>query len=282
MLNLVWRTPGPDTGRDIEGHFAQQDLSGQTVLQVWYVECKRYTAAIDWPTVWQKLSYADNLGADFLLLVTNSNPSPACETQISQWNAARRGPQIRVWRGYDLHRVLVQFPIVALKYGILEPHMPPSSGFLELALDLTKMVQSAYVANALEMDYRSSLETAAAVAELLSWRMSDISEYGRLVASGPDTGREYYDWLDTDADIVGFDEVSVRALSAAARYITASARVEIRRTVGGITMNGIDARRPPSEAGQQLLIRIGLWTDLELSAIDPARPFWSIRKRTHH
>src|SRR5689334_4421657 len=78
LKNVVWRTPGADGGRDIEGYAFDRDLSGQDVVQKWYVECKLYSSSLDWPTIWNKISYADAQGADFLLVVTNSNPSPTC------------------------------------------------------------------------------------------------------------------------------------------------------------------------------------------------------------
>src|ERR1700737_1902420 len=75
--NLVWRTPGSDGGRDIEGDLPTRDLSGSLTHQRWFVECKRYTSSIDWPTVWNKVSYAENIHADFLLIVTTTTLSPS-------------------------------------------------------------------------------------------------------------------------------------------------------------------------------------------------------------
>src|SRR5258706_16433701 len=72
MSNVVWRTPGADGGRDIEGQTTELDLSGTAVSRKWYVECKRYATSVDWPTIYPKLSYADSHHADFLLLCTTS------------------------------------------------------------------------------------------------------------------------------------------------------------------------------------------------------------------
>jgi hypothetical protein len=76
LKRLVWRTPGSDGGRDIEGLYTAIDFSSYHYTQKWYIECKRYSSSIDWPTVWNKIAYADARKVDFLLLVTNSNPSP--------------------------------------------------------------------------------------------------------------------------------------------------------------------------------------------------------------
>src|SRR6185503_13599865 len=70
LRNATWRTPGPDAGRDIEGEYLTVDLSETLSLERWYVECKHYTSAIDWPTIFAKIAYAQNHRADFLLLVT--------------------------------------------------------------------------------------------------------------------------------------------------------------------------------------------------------------------
>jgi len=90
VRGLTWRTPGADGGRDIEGHVSTLDFSGVESRQRWYFECKRYTNSLDWPLIYAKVAFADANGADFLLVVTNSNPSPACETQIATWNSEHR------------------------------------------------------------------------------------------------------------------------------------------------------------------------------------------------
>ncbi|HDZ9489188.1 TPA: restriction endonuclease, partial [Vibrio cholerae] len=64
LRNAVWRTPGSDVGRDIEGNYYISDLSGLYQKQKWYVECKRYAKSVDWPTVWNKIAYAETHSAD--------------------------------------------------------------------------------------------------------------------------------------------------------------------------------------------------------------------------
>lgn len=41
MLNVTWRTPGADGGRDIEGTVVHSDFSLTRTEQKWYVECRR-------------------------------------------------------------------------------------------------------------------------------------------------------------------------------------------------------------------------------------------------
>jgi hypothetical protein len=94
MRNLVWRTPGADGGRDLEGEFSTIDFSGDHATQRWYIECKRYKSAIDWPTVHEKLAIAENHRADFLLFVTTSNFSSPCRDEVDRRN--KRGGSVRI------------------------------------------------------------------------------------------------------------------------------------------------------------------------------------------
>jgi len=178
--NLTWRTPGADGGRDIEGDLPARDLSGGLVYQRWFIECKRYTSSIDWPTVWGKAAYAQNGGADFLLIVTTSTLSPTCESEVTKWNLRRERPVIRAWRAYDLERMLGQFSAVATKYGLSTSGDGEGKAFQDLAFEAAKLIQSAYSAAEFEVDSSIYLEAAAALAELLSARMDEVSNYGSI------------------------------------------------------------------------------------------------------
>ena len=145
LRNVTWRTPGADGGRDIEGVEYTRDLSGHDTIYRWYVECKRYSASIDWPTIWTKVSYADVQAADYLLLVTNSNPSPNCENKINEWNASGRRPKIRTWRGYELPGLLRNFPHIAVMHGLSENQSDLQASILPLALLATNIGQVASV-----------------------------------------------------------------------------------------------------------------------------------------
>jgi hypothetical protein len=193
LENLVWRTPGADGGRDIEGDLPVRDLSGSLVHQRWFVECKRYRGAIDWPTVWNKAAFAQNNDADFLLLMTTSTPSPPCETEITKWNAHKRQPIIRAWRGYQLQRILSRFPAIRLKYGLLSPTDDKGASFVSLAIDLAKFIQSAYAVSEMRQDNPVPLQAAAAVAELLSARMQDFETVGKIVIAPIDPKVDLYD-----------------------------------------------------------------------------------------
>ena len=110
LSNVDWRTPGADGGRDIEGLWTQFDLSGYEQRTKWFVECKRYAAAVDWPTIYEKVAYADSHQADVLLMCTSSSFSPAALTRVAEWNDRRRRPTIRLWPQHELHLRLQQHP----------------------------------------------------------------------------------------------------------------------------------------------------------------------------
>jgi len=119
LRNAVWRTPGSDEGRDIEGEITTIDFSGYYATTKWYIECKRYSTSVDWPTVWQKIAYADSHSADYLFIVTTAHLSPQCKTEISRWHGDRRRPAIRVWDAANLEQILLQHPRVLIKYAAI-------------------------------------------------------------------------------------------------------------------------------------------------------------------
>jgi restriction endonuclease Mrr len=89
VQNLRWRTPSADGGRDLEGDLAVVDFSGETVRQRWYIECKRYSQSLSWPTVYEKLAIAINHAAHFLLFITTSNFSSQCRDEVQRHNDIR-------------------------------------------------------------------------------------------------------------------------------------------------------------------------------------------------
>ncbi len=216
--NLTWRTPGSDEGRDIEGLFYFVDASGYSSLQKWHVECKRYESSVSWPVLWEKLSYADVKQVDFFLLSTNSQPSPQCESQIAEWNKSTRSPQIRIWRGYNLDHFVRLYGVVALKYGLREPASQFTHDFGPLSSVLTKTIQAAYVASTIGVAGATALEAAAALSELLTLRMSQVSKIGRFVAASEVPKIESYPWASMSGPSCEIEETSLRAICAYLRF----------------------------------------------------------------
>jgi Restriction endonuclease len=277
MKTLVWRTPGADGGRDIEGVFPIMDLSGHFSQQRWYVECKRYSSSIDWPTVYRKVAHADANGADFLLLVTNSNPSPDCESEIANWNESKRTVRIRAWRGYELDRILTGYPSVAAKHGLLEGGGLSEISFQRIMLELMKAAQASYVANQLRQDASAGLEAGAALSELVSLRMDQLRTYGRTLPPVPAATAPDYQWLDWNGLNWPWDEAGLRAFLAFFRYATGAKRVRLETVGIEGKLVPIEARCRLTDTVRRTLVEVALWSDIEISSLDDGGATLSMR-----
>ena len=267
LRNLVWRTPGADGGRDIEGVEVRNDLSGNVSVVRWYVECKQYTNSIDWPTIWKKIAYAESNEASFLLLVTSNNPTPTAETEITKWNLRRDAVQIRVWRGYQLDQHLASYPSVRVKYGLAEAAASDVE-FLPLLLEITKMAQASYVANDFGSDPVPGLEAAAALAELVSLRMDQVRRHGHPVAEGLVNVAPDYGWLSWQGDVGSWEEAGLRALLASHRYLLAASgsAVSVQDGVALVQLAEPRGRLTPAVRGS--LARIAMWANIEVELED--------------
>ncbi len=277
---ITWRTPGADGGRDIECVFHQPDATGHVDVQVWYVECKRYSSSVDWPTVWAKIAYAENAKAQYLLLATNNNPSPNCETEISKWNVSGRSLRIRTWRGYDFDRILSVYKHVAVKYGLLDTQIDQHAGLNGLVLYLMKITQSAYTTNAFGLTAVRDMEAAAAVSELISLRMDQLATYGRTVAAVHTEGALDFDWLEWDRPAQEWVTTEMRAFLASYRQIVASDDIMARVTDTGIMFTPKAARSVLNQTNLATLAEVALWSDVELQVLDQTSGTITVVRRT--
>jgi len=184
VKNLVWRTPGPDGGRDLQGEFTDVDFAGTSRTSKWFIECKRYSSTISWPTVWEKLAYADSHQSDALLIVSTATFSPQCLNEIENWSGGKRSPSIRVWPRNELIYRLELNPAVAFKYGLIEKPDISADAMADLALHLSKMCQSAASAVSFGLPSDRYASTSMALAELLYTRAKDLREHGEFRRTG--------------------------------------------------------------------------------------------------
>ena len=233
MKNVVWRTPGADGGRDIEGLSFVRDISGQDVVQKWYIECKLYSSSLDWPTIWNKIAHADAQGADFLLVVSNNNPSPMCETRIEEWNAARRRPVVRFWRGYDLPSFLNSHPRIAVMYGLSEGAERIDASVLPLSIVIAKTAQAAFLADSFGASPTIALEAAAALSELLSRRLDDLKKYGRFTPMADAGDTLDFTWVSQSGSSSAWEGVGLRATLAFARHVLGAEEANV--TIDGVS-----------------------------------------------
>lgn len=268
VRNLTRRTPGSDGGRDIEGEIFVQDFSGFNLRQRWYFECKRYSSSLDWPLVYAKVAHADTNGADFLLVVTNSMPSPACESQIANWNNSRRSPQIRFWRGYELDFIAGQYPAVASKYGLRLPPEPLVGEFLDAALEIAKISQAAYAAAVLGTDALPAIEASSALSELFSLRATQIGKFGRFVDLDQEQQCQLYPWVDT-ANPLRANSTAVRACLSVFRFVLGANRVRIERVQDSLLIVPMSFRAHTVTAtSRRLLAIVAVWSNVEVELRD--------------
>ena len=265
LRNAVWRTPGSDGGRDIEGEMPTVDFSGFSAASKWYVECKRYATSVDWPTVWEKIAYADSHEADFLLVVTTSALSPLCKSEISTWNAKRRKPALRFWEGPNLEQMLDHHPAILVKHGLsTDARLAPAS-FMSLAQQTSKVIQAAY--GTAEADGRDNpaLEAASALAELLTAKIKDAENGGKAPAPRFVPTVDGFHWLTVSGDtgvLSGYDRHGLRAVLALLRHVTGVKTATA--TAGGSAVRiTLPAGKLPNTAATTLLLEAGFWGDIE-------------------
>lgn len=218
MKNVIWRTPGADGGRDIEGVMLEADISGATDVRRWYVECKRYSTTLDWPTVRGKVAYAESNDADFLLVATTANPTPQCENEISKWNAGNHRPQVRFWRGYDLPNIIRGVPHIAAIFGLGDNRTQADAALIPLAEVVMGLAQASYAQSYFSGDKSSSSETVAAISELFGVRLRDLRDFGRAVVGPGARGCKLFLWLHVNANLDGWEDTSLRAVLSFLRY----------------------------------------------------------------
>ena len=217
MKNLEWRTPGADGGRDIEGEMFICDFSKIQTVEKWHIECKRYTDSVPWPTIHEKVAYGDTQKADFLLLITNSMPSPACRDEIKKWNDQKRFPRIRCWDGVKLEELILAEKAIRIKYSLsTEKHLLDlfSSPLVEVS---TKVILSAYGKAA---EPSEDLELAAAIGDLLLSSYSAYEKGESIVRKKSQIERDLYQWVipSKDCNISTFDPNGLRAVLSAVRF----------------------------------------------------------------
>lgn len=219
LRNPVWRTPGADGGRDIEGLVNSADFSGEILSDRVYVECKRYQTAIDWPTVFGKLAYATNHGANILLICSPSGLSNPCKDEVHRHNLHHHSAvRIRYWDAARLASRFEQFPQLIVKYGLgavtLDKQWLAFRPIAEMAL---KSVNSAYGSS----DRPSpSLEFSASLSELLLARIDNVAK-GLGIGFRPMSTKDCFSWMQLAGDISQFskfDRNGFRTLIAAIRF----------------------------------------------------------------
>jgi len=181
MLNVTWRTPGADGGRDIEGTVVHSDFSLNQTAQKWYVECKKYAGSVSWPTIYAKIAFAHSNGADVLLMCTSSKYTPTAINEVTKWNNAKVGPTIRLWPGHQIDLLLNKHQDIAWKYGLENAPLPVTGSTLDLTMSLSKCVTS----HCSQLEFSDApispmLRAAQAISSLLQTKMESAARVGKF------------------------------------------------------------------------------------------------------
>jgi len=215
LKNAVWRTPGRDGGRDIQGEWYVDDLSGHIGRQVWYVECKKYEASVSWPAVWEKIAFAESNQADVLLFAVTSSLSPQAVDEVNRWNANRKTPLIRFWNGFDVEKQLRLYPVIAIKYGLTpNPSSEIGGALLPTVNMLLKFSISAHSAEVFATPAESKRAVLYSLSELISARLSEIEYDGAFCIANFRASKDGFEWLDNSMALerLQVDIYSIRAL----------------------------------------------------------------------
>lgn len=273
LRNAVWRTPGPDAGRDIEGECFGTDLSETLSVQRWYVECKHYQTAVDWPTVFAKLAYASNHHADFLLLITTGHVSPRAKEEIALRSRRREWPAIRFWDAPALENLVARHSFLLEKYRLASAGTDLQRAAPLVAL-ASKAVQSAHGHAALLGATSPPLELAAALVDLLAVRQAGWREGWSPFK--PD--RDGYDWLrlPKTPDLGKFDSYGLRALATATRFFSNATALVMQPGKESTWIIRLP-RKVHSPTLGEALHTIALWANVEV-VVRPTRVHLSARE----
>lgn len=267
LQSVVWRTPGADGGRDLEGTFSTPDFSGFFRQEKWYIECKRYAGTIDWPTVYVKIAYAESNQADYLLLVTTANPTPNCESEIQKWNTLGKRVKVRVWRGYEIPSYLTAHPAIAAKYGLTVDTSRAEASLHPLMFEIMKLAQTSYVMSELGQDVKAISETNASLSELASSKFEQLKKYGRLNIFSKLTSIPDYPWLLWDGPFAQWDEIGLRAFLCFLRHLTGAASLEFNSAGAKASLKLIDGARQLSNTSEQILAMIATLSNFEIETL---------------
>lgn len=267
LRNLVWRSPGADGGRDIEGDHIRVDFAGASLVEHWYVECKRYAESLSWPTVHEKLAFAENHQAHALLLCTTAQLSPQCKEEARRYQARRATPHLRFWDAGELENRVAANAAVLAKYRLDLQQETLAKAVLPLVHESNKVVQAAYALEVLRGVPTAAAELAAAMVELTDLSL-DIA--GTLTAPPkfrPD--HDLYPWAEiaNPEALKSFSSTGLRAALSAIRYLHGSdARLNLECPAGQPARLQVRASGSTRiDVGCGILRAIGLWSDIEIT-----------------
>jgi hypothetical protein len=192
--SVQWRTPGADGGRDIEALREISDPTFGIYSEKWFIECKQYSASVNWPTVYEKIAHADALDADYLFLLVSSSASPQCLDRMKSWNDGHRRLKVRIWGQHEIMAHLELRRHILIKYGLCD-HPEMKSNFSAIALELTKIISTVHATYSNKRDASRSLDYANAMSLCWSERARQVERLGHFYPLPKFTDGSHLEWL---------------------------------------------------------------------------------------
>ena len=214
------------------------------------------------------MAYADSQCADVFLLATNSNPSPTCESEISNWNSQKRAPTIRILRGYALVDLLSTKSHISLCHGLVDQDTSIDKQVLSLSRLILGVVQAANSRFTFGLDGMVALEVAGILTELLEQRLSDMANYGHF-GSGHmcrNVATAFPEWLNATGDYTRMEEVAYLSTAASIMYFSGAKEIS---TVACGNSYAFSLTKPKFEYdnGPPALLTVLEWACGELSKV---------------
>lgn len=261
--NVVWRTPGPDGGRDIEATYSRINPFGDVVTEKWYIECKKYKTSVSWPIIYPKIAYAHSGGADILCIAAFPNPSPNCETEISKWNKINVHPKITTIRPYALKFDTPMMNKIGVKFRIIEPSIQSIPiELIKLSANLAEQANSVALIGLSAEAYLDAAAKFSWLSRALSDREYELNADGAKYRANSD-GES---WIENDQDLELPSDI-VRALASLMRVVSQAGRISLA-TDGNQIVFASDQMRIPLTHLEGALREVAVMANLELTLSD--------------
>lgn len=245
LLNIRWRTPGADGGRDIEGYHLINDISGQSRLEKWYIECKHYSSSLNWEIIWPKIAYAESNSAEVLLIVTSNKLTNPARNEIDKWNLKEHRVKIRCWTHVELERELQHLRWISAKYNLsslpINDTLIGLKDIMVLLLHYCSSISSeAYIGDVID---RPKIELIAAISEMLMQKINESEKLGKPIFHPFKNSADGFEWLKNGEllDSHNYDCSTLRVAMTFLRKHFRISEIELRAESACIDIGIIDA-----------------------------------------
>lgn len=263
LMNARWRNPGADGGRDIEGDYLINDISGFSRLEKWYIECKHYSSSIGWEIIWPKIAYAESNSATILLLVTSNKITNPARNEIDKWNLKEHRAKVRCWTHAELERELQRQPWLLAKYNLSpQPVNDTLIGLKDIMILLLHYCNSlkadSYIGSKIDP---AKIDLISSISEMAMEKINTSEKVGKTMMRSFINSADGFDWLINGdlMDSLLLDCSSLRVALSFLRVHFQKPTIKLSQTPQGIDL-GIDDFGFSSEKLMKSICLIGNFT----------------------